>query len=127
MLRLQATYEYLRRLHTDLVARQPASYFLSLFTHLHIHTVSSVVYAQNDAKSYIARVTNARNFMVTERGYFGQVPAVAEKGDIVARLFGSTSLPPRYIYLLGSTGQLLDYKFIGSGWICGDEFEIQAV
>jgi hypothetical protein len=43
----------------------------------------------NDIQTYIATRLDAKRFMVTESGHFGLGPAMAQEGDIVARLYGS--------------------------------------
>ena len=55
--------------------------------------------------------------MVTKSGHFGLGPAMAQKGDIVARLYGSKSLPKDDVFLLRATDKPLYYKFIGPAFI----------
>lgn len=70
--------------------------------------------------------SNARRLVVTETGYFGLGPAIAQKGDTLARLFGSKALPREYVFLLRGTDEPMRYKFVGPAWIhyhAEDEFE----
>jgi hypothetical protein len=71
----------------------------------------------NEVQTWIAIVSNARRFIVTESGHFGLGPAMAQNGDVVARLYGSKSLPKDCVFLLRPTNTPLYYKFISSALI----------
>jgi hypothetical protein len=71
----------------------------------------------NLVQTCIAARLDAKRFVVTESGHFGLGPAMAQEGDIIARLYGSKILPKGYVFLLRATDKPLYYKFIGPAFI----------
>jgi hypothetical protein len=71
----------------------------------------------NYVQPFIASRSNAKRFMITESGSFGLVPAIAQEGDIIVRLYGSRSLPKDLVYLLRATEKSFQYRFIGPAYL----------
>jgi hypothetical protein len=63
--------------------------------------------------------THGHRFIVTQRGYFGLVPAVAAVGDTCAIIFGSRST-----CVLRGTDQASHYTYLGSSYILGRNWKV---
>lgn len=69
---------------------------------------------ENRVHQYVQSYILRKKFFVTERGYMGLGPAVAEEGDVYAITFGSTRP-----CILRRTEQQDRWKFLGSCFILG--------
>lgn len=63
---------------------------------------------------FISSATSGKRVIVTERGYIGTAPAVTQKGDVCAIIFGCSSP-----CLLRKTGSINDFLYLGPGTIPG--------
>lgn len=63
---------------------------------------------------FISSATSGKRVIVTERGYIGTAPAVTQKGDLCAIIFGCSSP-----CLLRKSGLVNDYIYLGPGTIPG--------
>lgn len=68
-------------------------------------------------QSWIALKTNAKRVIVVEGYRCGLALAMAQSGDVVARLYGSTSLAKGCVHLLRPTEKPSYYKLVGPAWI----------
>ncbi|KAJ8112468.1 hypothetical protein OPT61_g5172 [Boeremia exigua] len=66
--------------------------------------------------SLISSASSGKKLIVSERGYIGMAPAVAQKGDLCAIIFGCSSP-----CLLRTTGTANNHVYLGSSTIPGKE------
>lgn len=64
----------------------------------------------------VIEMCNNRKFSITERGYFGLVPRVAQKGDLCCIVFGAKTP-----FVLRKTTAAGEYRLAGEAYITGKE------
>jgi hypothetical protein len=73
------------------------------------------IYRSNDFDSMVSKVSRNRRFIMSERGYFGLGPRVAQAGDICCIIFGA-----KCPYVLRETKNKDEYQLVGDMYLTAE-------